>query len=508
MKAIITSALYLFSLPLVFGQGSVTMTTENSQVNYSISNNGVMFNNPFPGSHGGYFVPKDSLVSAIFVMSPAAVGYDANDQLKGAVAKYQSSDFYRGPIASNYNDSIYLSRFGTCIWHMTKGVVDSHIAHWMDQGYVIPGMIASWPGNGNTSNGESAVLAPFHDMNGDQIYTPSEGDYPLIFGDRATYVIVNDGKGAHPSGLVPIQIEMHLMIYQYENPADEILTRTTFVHTTLYNRGTNLLNNFHFGHLIDFDLGNPQDDYIGTEPGRALAYVYNGDLVDEDFVGNGYESNPPAVGVVALDRPLASHVPLYSYYPTNAAQYNHVLSGVDVFGDPILDENGLPTPHIYNEAGAAGWNEVTANSVPGDRFTATSHPAETFGPGSKLCYNHAVVYARSNEGTIFASVDSLFEVTDYVREFFNTQNLNCIASLELNEQMPLTFSIYPNPATDNIHIEGLTAGSYRILNLEGKEIQSGNLAVPSIQVEALKNGFYILEISSGGKHGRKSFVKE
>lgn len=510
MKTFFTSIMCLLAVEQAFSQGSVSQSTSNSQVTYWASNNGVMFNNPHPGSTGGYFIPKDSLVSAIFAMSPMITAADVNGQLKGAVAKYQASDFFPGPIATDYNAPEFTSGgFAIALWEMTKAAVDNHIAHYMDAGYVIPPAIASWPANGNTANGQALLLAPFHDHNSDQYYDPAAGDYPLILGDKATYVILNDMKAIHPSGIDPMNLEMHLMYYQYENASDPVLTKTTFVQTTLYNRGTIALNNLRFGHIIDFDLGNPTDDYIGTDIARQMAYVYNGDLNDESFSGNsGYGINPPAVGVISLDGGLSSHVPVQApNYPNSASQYNNVLNGFDPAGNQFLDDSGNPTTYIFNEAGPSGWNEVTESNPLGDRISATSHEVQNFLPGGKLVYNHAIVYARSNEGTIFSSVDSLIGVADHIQDFYD-HSIATLGVTELSTYVGLDLTIYPNPAQDYLQIEGLTSGMYRVINLEGKEILSGTLETPIIQIDSLKRGFYILEITSGRKRDRKSFVKE
>lgn len=508
MKAIITSIVCLLAFEQAFTQGSISQSTSNSQVTYWASNNGVMFNNPLPGSTGGYFIPKDSLVSAIFAMSPMITAEDVNGQLKGAVAKYQSSDFFRGPIATDYNSPEFTSGgFAVAIWGMTKAAVDNHIVHWMDQGYVVPNNIANWPANGNTSNGQALLLAPFHDNNLDQYYDPADGDYPLILGDKATYVILNDTKGVHPSGLDPMNVEMHLMYYQYENASDPVLTQTTFVQTKLYNRGTIDLNNLRFGHIIDFDLGNPTDDYIGTNPTQQIAYVYNADLNDESFSGNpGYGVNPPAIGVISLDGNLTSNVPVQTTnFPNTGIEYSNLMNGFDIDGNQIFDGSGAPTTYIFNQSGASGWNEVTENNMPGDRISASSHTVANFPAGASLVYNHAIVYARSDEGTIFASVDSLFDVAAHIQEFYD--NSPSLSIHEIKNSNP-DILIYPNPAKDQIRVDGLTSGNYRIIDLEGKEILAGSLDTAIIQVDILKDGFYILEIISGGKYDRKSFVKE
>lgn len=515
MKAIITSFLILGIGGSSFGQGPVTLHLTNSNVKYSVSNNGTFFHNPLPGSTGGYIVPKDSMISAIYAMSFMAVGEDVNGLLKGAVAQYMVSDFSPGPYlltVANYNSQSYIDKYGVSLWEITKVLIDDHMAHWTDAGYVVPAAIASWPGNGDTGNGESLLLAPFHDTDGDQVYEPESGDYPLIRGDKAVYTIINDGKGIHPSGMDRLGIEVHMMFYQYEAPSDQALSNTVFFQTTVFNRGTQTLTDFHVGHLLDFDLGNPNDDYIGTEPGRHLAYTYNSDLNDESFSGNpGYGLMPPAAGIINLDGSLNSNIPLSNSTVSSASEYNNLLSGLLPNGGPLLDGDSLPTTYLYNDIDpVTGWNEFsgTAN-VPGDRRSVTAHHAEVFSPGEALCYNNAAIFARKYEANLTASVDSLFQVADHIQDFYDFQNFYCETQfLGLAEEHKLAVSVYPNPAKDYIQIEGLTFGTYRVINLEGKEILSGNLETPIIQIDSLKNGFYLLEITSGGKRDRKSFVKE
>lgn len=513
MKTIITSFLLLGSGAL-FAQGSLTVTTENSNVKFSVSNNGMFFNTP--NSTGGYFVPKDSLVSAIYSMGFMAAGTDVDGNIKGAVSQIVNSDFTPGPYIpdpAGYNSQDYQDRYMFSIWDITKQQIDNHSAHWMDPGYIIPPIIAVWPGNGTSGYGESALLAPFHDADGDQIYEPESGDYPLIRGDRAVYTIINDGKGVHPSGLDRAGLEVHMMFYQYDVPSDPVLTNTVFFQTTVFNRGPLTLNQFHVGHLADFDLGNPYDDYIGTEPGKNLIYAYNGDLNDENFSGNpGYGINPPAAGILNLDGTLSSNMILADAANFNTpSKYFNTLSGLLPDGSQQFDGNGQPTTFIYNDIDPTiGWNEFSGvGNPPGDRRSVTGHDEAILSPGKVLCYNNAAIFARSSAGTLTASVDSLFHVANHIQNFYDNQNFYCETEfLGLSEDQQLSVSIYPNPAKDQIRVNGLTSGTYRIVNPEGKEILAGNLETPVISVDSLKNGFYILEITSGGKYDRKSFVKE
>lgn len=514
MKAIITSFLMLGLVSSASGQGSLTLTTENSNVKFSVSNNGMFLSNP--NTTGGYFVPKDSLVSAIYSMGFMAAGTDVNGNLKGAFSKFMYSDFTPGPYlsnAANYTSQSYLDKYMSSIWDITKYEIDHHIAHWADAGYVVPGFIANWPGNGDSGNGESALLAPFRDLDGDHIYEPQFGEYPIIRGDRAIYTIINDGKLVHTSGLDAAGLEVHMMFYQYNDTTDASLTNTVFFQTTVFNRGTQTLNHFHVGHFADFDLGNPYDDYIGTEPGRNLIYAYNGDLNDEAFSGNpGYGVQPPAAGILNLDGSLSSNIQITDGANFNtASKYNNALSGLLPDGSQLLDGNNQPTTYVYNDIDVTtGWNEfIGVSNPPGDRRTVTGHDEVVFHPGDVLCYNNAAIYARKYESNLTASVDSLFRVADHIQDFYDNQDFYCETQfLGIQEEQKLAVSIYPNPANEQITVEGINTGAYRIVTLDGKEVLTGNLENPIIRLDSLKEGFYVLEITAGGKYDRKSFVKE
>lgn len=520
MKTIITSILCLCIEGMVLGQGNITLYTSNSNVKYFVSNNGTFFHYPSQNPSAGYIVPKDSLVGSIYAVSLMATGVDINGQIKGAISTSVESDFAPGPYLSNpanYANSSYINKYLMSLWSVSKAQIDDHIAHWMDAGYVVPAFIASWPGNGNSGNGESALLAPFFDRDGDQLYEPQDGDYPLIRGDKAVFSIVNDGRGVHPSGTDPVGMEVHMLFYQYDVPGNDVLNNTVFVQTTVFNRGTTSLSQFHLGHYLDFDLGNPFDDYIGTDPARHLAYVYNGDLMDEYFSGKpGYGINPPATGFLNLDGTLSSNVLLSgSAAMSTPQQFHHTLNGFLPDGSPMLDGNNQPTNYLYYDIDSlSGWNEFNANSgisnPPGDRKSVIAQQEETFNPGKVLCYNHAAIFARSQQGTFFGSVDSLFRVADYIQDFYNDQNFYCEGQTLGLEELDdaLDFSLFPNPSSDYLRVNGLDSGTYRIISMDGKEVKSGILDNALIEVAQLRNGYYLIEITSGGKGGRKSFVKE
>ena len=59
-----------------------------------IGNNGTFFHD-YANQRGGYEVPKDSSISAIYLMNIMAKGTDINGQLKAALSDYEDSDFHK-----------------------------------------------------------------------------------------------------------------------------------------------------------------------------------------------------------------------------------------------------------------------------------------------------------------------------------------------------------------------------------------------------------------------------
>lgn len=506
----------LLCLPLFFTiysaqaqQVVYSSTIAHNNVKAYISNNGTFFRN-YTNQTGGYIVPKNTNISAIYMMNMAMSGTDINGQLKAAHSDYNFSDFQPGPIADDYADSTYQLTFGTSLWIMSRQEIADHIAQWNQQGYVPTANILQWPANGNTANGEAAQLAPYFDANANGIYEPMMGDYPVIRGDYAAYSIVNDDK-LHPSGADPIGMEMHLMLYQYAD-SNEAINNTTFVHARLINRSTQTLYNFHVGNFIDYDLGNFSDDYVGCNPSRNLSYCYNGDLNDEANAGNpGYGALPPAIGVRYLNQQLNSHFVFSNNgvnnpSPGSPTQMEHFFNGFDQNGVAFTDQNGQQTPFMFNDISANGWNELNpVQNAPGDRRTIISTTAITLLPFSEHCYDFATVFSPNPDSTIQDAVAHLQAVSDEVQDFYDAQNYSCDEFLlEAGELTVPLVTVYPNPATTVLHLEGNSGIPFHLLSADGKIVFSGTGMESEVNLEKLNAGYYLFVNEMGST---VSFVK-
>ncbi|WP_454047015.1 BspA family leucine-rich repeat surface protein [Chryseobacterium sp. Marseille-Q8038] len=85
---------------------------------------------------------------------------------------------------------------------------------------------------------------------------------------------------------------------------------------------------------------------------------------------------------------------------------------------------------------------------------------------------------------------------------------NCLLSssdVKLNKKL----SLYPNPAVDDIHIEGLSdIKNYRIFDAAGRLVQEGNPNNDMINVGSLSKGNYILQLILKEKTISSKFIKK
>ena len=79
-------------------------------------------------------------------------------------------------------------------------------------------------------------------------------------------------------------------------------------------------------------------------------------------------------------------------------------------------------------------------------------------------------------------------------------------SLGIDDLNQLDISIYPNPASDKLHIDGLVVQDVVIYSIDGKEvlkISNQN----SIDVSSLSKGVYFIKVSDGVNSSTKKFIK-
>lgn len=307
-----------------------------------------------------------------------------------------------------------------------------------------------------------------------------------LFGDETNWWVFNDKGNIHTeTGGDPIGMEIRAQAFAFAT--DDAINNMTFYNYELINRGTQTLYNTYFGQWADPDVGNPQDDFVGCDVSRGLGFAYNGDATDESGGGiEGYGTKPPAVGIDFFEGPYQDVDGIDNGYGIG---FNEALNGIG-YGDGILDNEryGMRRFVYYNNAGGANgepnsatdyyrymqgiwtngapmlfggdglntgttnleayfmfpgdsdplnwgtngvepgieWTEIQAGNQPADRRFIQSAGPFTLTPGAVNNITVGVVYGRSDESDLEASIRSMKTADTKAQALFE----NCFELVE------------------------------------------------------------------------------
>lgn len=497
----------------VFGQ--TTIEIDNNNAHAYISDHGTFFNNQGSFS-AGYEIPAGSGNHTVYMMGLWMGGLDNSDQLHMAVgSSVAGSDLFAGPIANDYNSPFYLANYSDAIWKITKSQIHYHMNNFTATGYVPDPAISEWPGNGNVSEGIAQQLAPYIDVNGDQIYNPMDGDYPYIQGDEAVYVIMNDVAGDHTiTGTDSLGFEIHFMFYQFT--ASDAINNTTFMNVKLYNRSSINYHDFYLGLWMDYDLGEANNYYIGCDSVRNLSYVYNGYDTDNGQGGQpGYGPNTPAFGSVLLNQPLGTFLtynlsgamngdpsvaPDFYYYLKGYWKNGaHILYGGNGFnvGTTTSESNFM---YSGNPLNGTGWNEITEGNPPGDKRGVMSTKAMDVAAGTSVCFDYAFIYNRDGN-THLENANELLSTADFVQTYYNDNIQPCNQIFLANHEQSLKqFAVYPNPSNGNFYLELEENALVSVLNLNGQVVSEFNCGEGINEINLnVDNGMYFIQLRTMNK---------
>lgn len=540
--------IFLFSVTLLSGMAfsQSTEVLDKNNVSAVVSADGHLFYDPAATS-AGYEIPKGSGINAIFCQNLWFGALETNGQLRIAAQRYggDSTDFFPGPYSSNgsYDDPNYVSNYIPALWKVSKADIDAHVDEFNNNGSVANPhpTILNWPANGDPLLGTGPDLAPFVDVNFDGVYDPYGGDYPAIKGCEGLYIIMNDSKtAAGGTGTPSLDIEVHILLYQYASL--DFLNDITFMDIRVINRGTTDLNDFISATYTDADIGNPSDDYMGSDPSRNLVYQYNGDLNDENSGGAlGYGAGAPAIGVMYLNQTMAhagyftNGAPGTQSDPTSASQYWNYMNGKWRFGDDwyfggtgfagsagstnVLSDFMFPGPNDPMDLGTGGidpgfqWDEETNNNPAGDRRMFLTCEQGVLSAGAEVEIHQAIIYGRDTVAQLFASLNTMQTIADSVQDFYDAGIDQCndpfasIAPIE-NE----TFSLYPNPSQGMFTIElpNLTSGmSVQVMDVYGKLVYSSPINSSEMKIDLNESaGLYFVTVFGNGSKTTTKLILE
>lgn len=364
-------------------------------------------------------VPKNVLFNGSLWFT----GYDEGNSLKCASQGFRTNgyDFYTGPLQNFgliesdiceafdhhftvYGDDIKLFK-ANFLLNGSVGVadIDENILYWPGKGN--PHLLTSTDATKQSWYFNEGSLAPFFDNDGNGIYNPVKGDYPVIkisydpttnessgeVADQMIFWVINDEGNSHTNSKgadIGIQINCLAFAFRTVNEINDM----TFYTYEIIKKTAGDLSDTYMSIASDPDIGDAADDYIGCDTIRNIGYCFNGDGLDGD-----YGINPPLVGIDFFEGPIGDNgvergLSTFMYYtngsgttgdPSEAQHYRNYQTALWKNATPLTGSgDGFNTPgpvakHAYpdNPALGLGWTECLAGNPVGDRrFILSSGP--------------------------------------------------------------------------------------------------------------------------------------
>ncbi len=502
----------------------------------------------------GYVVPNSPVgggveqVSSLYSGATWIGGYDASGNLKLAATDYLGVTYYPGPL----NESTGTTSQAVCnAWdrhfvvygtEITLFVAKWDLAHQngmpIDESE-IPDNVKYYPARGNpyfatTASGfilPDQDLAPFFDRNNDGVYNPIDGDYPILeirssanpgYADMMIYSISNDvGKEQLVAQGNSLGIELQTQSFAFAT--SDALNDMTFSSQKIINRSMDTLHEAIISIWIDGDLGCGNDDYVGCDTTRSLVYYYNADAVDGAPDGScagtpTYGNKIPLIGIDIFCSPLgddgkplkmssfiyynnssSSSVPLGTTDPSSGTEYFNYMRGLWKDGSPMYagadgyqDSQFATTKYAFPDSpkDELGWSMAQAEVDFADRRTVQSLESFTMSPGSisELVIGFPWV---ANVLHPAPSLEALLAADDLVQAIFDGCFTNVVGSNFANS---IELSVYPNPATDYIHIQSsktLQTVNFQLTNMAGQVVLSQKITPnDEISIRHLPQGVY------------------
>lgn len=507
-------------------QAPVSAVIESGNVKALVQSNGALFWDFSNGQFIAPYVPGQAEISLMRASGVWLSGLDPGGNIKLAAQLYDSNGDFE-PGLSSGTGPIPFNK----IWRVTADEVAQHVADWEDNQIIdnpVPNVF-SWPARGNpffeqynsglTLPSLSQGFAGFWDRDGDAVYNPAAGDFPVLEVRGCEQAIVphemlwfsfHDYKLHNQTGGAILNMEIHTLVFTFNCTDNSVLNDAVFVRYKLINRASEDLLDARFGVFADFDIGAPNDDYVGCDPTRQLIFGYNADLFDNLY------ANPPAMAVDMLRGPLNEQLEEQSLahmmpftnetgpqgMPNIPLQYYYLMNGYWLDGTPAPG-NGLLYPGDPNDPAAD--SELTSGNTPGDRrVIAGSAPFKlqpgavnelilgyyfTQVPGADAFENVAAMYGRSD--TLQALFDNCFDIP--------SDHCALVVSAHAPNAEPQRLTLSPNPASQRVVLqigdiqEKLQVAVY---DASGRQIYSAPLTGvnPELDVSNLMPGMYWIKV--------------
>ncbi|MCW3126325.1 MAG: hypothetical protein JWO03_1983 [Bacteroidetes bacterium] len=551
-------------------------------------------------SSAGYEVPKgdhttgNSFPNAIFAGAIWISGLDAGNNLKIAAETYRTNgiDYFSGPLDNAGNTALASCNQWDQHFPVWASQINGVISAYAAQGNTgtlplssISDSIKFWPGKGNPylaalGYDMSGVLAPFYDADGDGIYDPAHGDYPTIrqgginvsafastcgghldsaafanssaFADQMIFWVTNDKGNVHAgtSGGAPIGVQINSLAFAFQT--GDAINDMTFYRHQIINKSGAVLNRTYISQFTDVDLGCPNNDAIGCDTSRNMAFVYNGIpqnasntpghsyVCDQGAYCNsgtvGYGCDLPVLGIVMAETPrdtgglgeMKGMTSFCSYTNSNAptgdpatdVQFRNYQTGRWKDGTPITyGGNGFQnsvtsTAYMYpgDPAIATQWSEcnpqIGAPIYAGDRRMLQTTGPFTFMPCASQYLSLVITFVRP-VNTNCPGFSTIGPTADVAQDAFNS-GFRLAGHTAVNALDADQIRIFPNPVSSDLLFEvgsGRQIDNVAVYDMTGRIVMSQSGSVKSVDMSSLADAVYIVKARAGRKESTLKVVK-
>ncbi len=452
--------------------GSAEVDLNVNNVRATLYNIGGLF---WRGSNAQYEVPAGSGLISIFA-SGIWIGGQVDGQLRFAGSTYAPWEYWPGPLDANGQVTSAICQQFDRFWKVNgddiltynnTGVATANLQTW-PIAYGAPFYVDS---NGNGRRDPNAVdedgneAEPRIELDiddagyGSRQLDLAAGERPDIIGDQGIWWVMNDMGNTHEwGGTSPIGVEVRAHAFAFST-ADALNDATFYRYQFIY-RGSQPMTDTYIGIFSDPDLGNFNDDFVGSDESLGLGFVYNGDGDDDGAGGYGI---PPALGYDFFQGPLVNAdgidndedgeidedderlaIEKFFYFknessvrgdPGNADEAYSFMQGFWKDGTPLKEggdgytTNGPPVDFAFPGNPPAFWSEYDADgngnaNTPADRRFGVSSGPFTFNPGEIQEVVFGIVWAQATGATSlpqFASVGKLKVADATLQNAFDAQ---------------------------------------------------------------------------------------
>jgi hypothetical protein len=435
---------------------------------------------------------------------------------RGAPSTRQKTDFWPGPIDPNATtpaQKYAINQQWARIWKVSSNEIQGFISspnHSIDN---IPAVILEWPAKGNThAKGAAGAqltitedMAPFVDVNSDGIYDALAGDYPKIKGNQMLWWVFNDDGPEHGiTASAPLKVEVRMTAFAYGS--NTVAQNIIFYEHEIVNKSRVTLSDVRVGIRNESDLGYAFDDFIGFDSSYRMGIIYNGKSVDGSGRPNEYGVQIPIMGVIMLDLPgdnQTARVPVGSFGMKN--------NTINAWATPQDYWDELHFTYPSSSYGFTLNSECMEAHPPGDRRFALASNDLILNPGEKKKIATALIVSSPNAGgcpnTNYTGIKDVADTAIALyRENPPTTSVGPVSG-------KTALHIYPNPATDVLHIETAdqTPGSLNVFDAMGRSIQlvetrtAGRIDVNTSQLPC---GVYLIRYQNNGQSFTATFVRK